>query len=243
MRKPKTKILMFVILALLPGLLILYALKMPSMKDVLYVYSQIIFNSKEWNGATLELKEKQIGTSHPQNGLRLDGYGYSIILQGFKDVEQVSERNESLVSYKLIDNRLVILNNYSIIDVNSFIDSIEKGKAENSKTAFGKPLESYYDLLYAEHSVLPGDLTLFDNSKNIVAAAFLFDKSLFSGTTTALYHFDNGKIKGFEKIISKGVILELFSEENPNKMYQVGLLNFTQEEIDNAVSTITFDLN
>lgn len=234
------------VLVLAELMLLVYIAAVPASRPVLSVYIHVLFD-KDWKGVTLELKDKQIPVSQSSDGVKLEGYGYSIVIHGYEKAEFQGEKNDYSQRYQIDNKKYVLLNNYAEKDSLDFLDLLKmKDKYSKMVESVAGQINSDYILRYDFLKFSPDDLTLFDDVKNTGVYDSLTFKALELKTVKRLYEYDNGNSKGFEQDWSNkdGNIYnyEVFSENDLNKDYQLLFVGcWTQQEADAAIGTITFD--
>lgn len=237
-RKP-LKIILLVLLAL-PGLAFWYLVAMPSMVDVAYVYSHISSTGTDsMHGAALELKEKKITISQPDKGLKLSNYGYSFTLPQNETITKYPQNNDVSMIYLFSGPKMIIMGNK--FDIGAVDDFKKTGVAKDIELAAGFKLESEYDWRLAEYIITPRYFSLFNNAKNIQVAKELAVKAASNAAIAALYRFDTGTFRGFEKVTDKFTNVEFFKDSDLNTTYWINFMGFSPDEIDAAIGTIQFD--
>lgn len=230
-----------VMLVLVPAGIAVNFLLMPSSKDVLFVLSQAyLYDRDGWKAATLEPQKKVIAASRPEEGLVLQGYGYSVVVSVYDKVEQKIENNEYFSDYSLSDTKAIVLHNK--VD-NVFQADISADVREQFETAVGKPITSEYEFHEAIYSISVEDFSLFDDDKNQAVALRLAAKSGSLGQSiVSISCYKNDLVKGLTIRSDRATKVEFCSVNDPNTVYAIVILgDFTQEEVDAIIGSIAFD--
>lgn len=192
-----------------------------------------------WKGALLELEQKQIEVSSIKNGLKLEGYGFSVIVQGYDKAEQETDTDEKVVKYRLSEKKEITLFGAADYKLNNQYDDQTKKSFE---LATGIQLDTEYNWMIASMAVTPNNFSLSDNAKNYAIAKLLTFKARTLGPATSIYKFDNGVIKGTQDIASDFSVVQIFSNDDLNTRFMMHFIgDFTQDEVDTILSTVTFN--
>lgn len=194
----------------------------------------------------VKFEDKQIPHAKLDGGYEVHVNGFSFALPGNREIEKGKIGNAYY-----IDKSNVVSSPMSMDETRSDsfsetwweISRVKDGMKTLAKIV-GFPITTKYDLIEAEYSIDLSDLSALDYQRDLVIKYLLMNK--YSSLNTAhFYRFDNGVIKGFQRI-SDGHIQEVvfFDCKNPDAC---GYLSFgvegklPQAEIDAIIGSVEFD--
>lgn len=244
-RKP-LKIILLLLLAL-PGLVFWYLVSMPSISGAFSLYELNQSYSKNGRSVLPDFQTIEVGTSHPSDGEKLNGYGYTLAFQGTSGILDKTITKKFWLVYEIADGKVLILANPD--EINPTLKDViyQFGESGNQIDYYlGRHLDTQYDCYMAVFRTSFGELSYFDDKYNQGLLNLLRLKINHLSLFQHEYQFDDGSIKGVlfcKDATANGAPItsaSVFSVTDLNREYHINFLGYTPEEAATVLSTFTF---
>lgn len=217
----------------------------------IYILTKWKFSKERFPGVYTTLIERTI----PIQNLSNAGYPFSYEGLGFRvPFELVNDKtNENVVWLEFHQDKAVAMfkpDQNKLQPLVAFLGENSKDK-EALQYLFGKEaIENTYNLHKLMLKTHPNQISLFMSEKEALAKFILLNLKAVSiiaiGKEGIIYNFYNNTIRGFQygdparnETSTHGELVRLFKEND--KTYEILFRNFTQDEIDSTLSSITLN--